>query len=98
MFRERFEAAELLFNPFVDGVESVGTSELVFNSINVYINIDLMNYFIIFIFILKFVRTLQLMLERCCTEIFLFREEPPCFQAIRLVLKMILEKFIRKKY
>ena len=33
--RERFEAAELLFNPLVDGVESLGTSELVFKAINV---------------------------------------------------------------
>ena len=33
--RERFEATELLFNPAVDGLESKGTSHLVFKSINV---------------------------------------------------------------
>ena len=33
--RERFEAAELLFNPIVDGVECMGTSELVFKAIDV---------------------------------------------------------------
>lgn len=33
--RERFEAAELLFNPIVDGHDSMGTSDLVFKAINV---------------------------------------------------------------
>jgi actin-related protein 2 len=32
--RERFEATELLFNPAVDGIEGMGTSQVVFKSIN----------------------------------------------------------------
>jgi len=33
--RERFEGPELLFNPYFDGHEFPGVSEMVFNSINV---------------------------------------------------------------
>jgi len=33
--RERFEAPELLFNPFLGGHDFPGISEMVFNSINV---------------------------------------------------------------
>ena len=33
--RERFEASEILFNPAVAGIESLGTSEVVFKAINV---------------------------------------------------------------
>jgi len=32
--RERFETAEILFNPFIGGYECFGVSDLVFNSIN----------------------------------------------------------------
>jgi actin-related protein 2 len=32
--RERFEAAECLFNPLLIDVESVGISDLIFDSIN----------------------------------------------------------------
>jgi hypothetical protein len=34
--RERFEAAELLFNPCIGGFDFPGVSEMVFNSINVF--------------------------------------------------------------
>ena len=46
--RERFEAAEILFNPYIGGYDYPGVSEMVFNSINV--NLIENNFFFLTIY------------------------------------------------
>jgi len=91
--RERFEAAELIFNPQFDGNSFDGVSNLVFDTIQVFQIIPLSNspfiYINIFLSLLDTFRNVTWIWEKICTRIYWFQEEQQCSLVSLLDSKMM---------
>jgi len=85
---EKFEAPEILFSPYLVNSESDGIHELVFNCINVKINI----------IILKINRTVLLIQEKNYTVRLSFLEQIPCSLDFHRDWNLKLKIFIKKEF